>query len=259
MRRTPVILLLAAAVALPAAAAEEAAAAAEAERPVFLFVQSARSGTLAPVADQQGRYTLTLHGVSPKTVYFSDRPLRIAGQAEIEAFLAGLGFDDDNPPNAALEILGAGDEGDVAVVELRDPRYDAAAGTLTYDVTLLADAATGAPAFFAERADATPPAEFGEAALFIDDCPDGQAFCFAEVDYSKGYPDPKGSALGSVHFGQCWTWAVLKCFMCEHEPQRINQRCHDKFGARCGDKCRGCVPRTTPTSGGGAIVTYDCY
>jgi hypothetical protein len=254
--------LLVTTAALPAPAQEAPPAAApadDAERPVFLFVQSARSGTLEAVEGQEGRYVLTLRGVAPKTIYFSDRPLRIAGQADLEAFLAGLGFDDDNPPNAALELLGSDESGDVAVLELREPRYDAAAGTLTYDVTLLRDVDSGAPAFFAERADAELPAQFDECALFIDDCPDGTAFCFAVVDYSKGYADPHGSALGSVPFGQCWEWGILKCFMCDGQEHRIGQRCRDKFGSRCGDKCRGCVPRTTSTGGGGAIVTYDCY
>lgn len=262
MRRASFTLSLAAVAALSTVLIAQTSVSEPADDPartVFLFVQSASSGSLAPVEGEAGRYTLTLRGVSPKTIYFSDRPERIAGQAEISAFLEGLGFDPENPPNAALEILGAADSGGVAVVELRDPLWDAATASLTYDVRLLTDAEGDGTAFFSARAGEELSAEFGEAALFIDDCADGQAFCFAEVDYSKGYADPKGSALGSVSFGQCWEWAILKCFMCEHEPQRIGQRCHDKFGARCGEKCRGCVPRTTGTGGGGAIVTYDCY
>jgi len=62
---------------------------------------------------------LTLHGVSPSTVFFSDRPDRIAGhmpiekayewgQAGGESFLA-------DPPNATLSVLEAGEIGNVVI------------------------------------------------------------------------------------------------------------------------------------------------
>ena len=62
---------------------------------------------------------MTLHGVSPSTVFFSDRPDRIAGhmpiekayewgQAGGESFLA-------DPPNATLSVLEAGEMGNVVI------------------------------------------------------------------------------------------------------------------------------------------------
>ena len=60
---------------LPVAGLAQAPAAAKPQTVQLLFVQTAKSATL----HQDGR--LTLKGLSPTTLYFSDRPARIAGQA----------------------------------------------------------------------------------------------------------------------------------------------------------------------------------
>jgi hypothetical protein len=103
----------------------------------FLFVQSFQQGHIAPKAGTDGTYTLTLEQGLGQTIYFSNRPERIVGAAPTDQFLKGLGFPADNPPNAALVLeAGPGDE-DIAVLELYNPRYDTAAKTATYDVTVL--------------------------------------------------------------------------------------------------------------------------
>jgi outer membrane lipoprotein-sorting protein len=40
----------------------------------YMFVQNAQSGTLVPVAGEDSLYTLTLMGIAPQTIAFSDRP-----------------------------------------------------------------------------------------------------------------------------------------------------------------------------------------
>ena len=72
--------------------------------PTMLFVQTFQSGTIATVEGVEGRYTLTLEGGHGQTVYFSDRPARLAGATSTGEFLDRLGFPDDNPPNAALVV-----------------------------------------------------------------------------------------------------------------------------------------------------------
>ena len=72
----------------------------------LLFVQSAKSATLS----KDG--VLTLKGVSPTTLYFSDRPARIAGHyrnAEYMQFWQG-GNDSflKDPPNATLSAFQPG-------------------------------------------------------------------------------------------------------------------------------------------------------
>ncbi len=83
--------------------------------PTFLFVQTATAGSFTPNPDAGtptavgtpaagggGDYLLTLEGHHGGTVYFSDRPERIFGNAPTQAFLVGLGFSPANPPKAAL-------------------------------------------------------------------------------------------------------------------------------------------------------------
>ncbi len=141
------------------------------EKPVtFMFVQTAASGTLVPVDGVENLYTLTLVGVAPQTIAFSDRPERIVVQAPMQQFLDGLGFSPENPPNAAIEILEADEEEDVAVVALFDPVYDNESQTLQYNVSILEEP-NHSYAIFNERHDGSLPETFGAVALFIDDCP----------------------------------------------------------------------------------------
>jgi hypothetical protein len=85
----------------------------------FLFVQTAK-GT-AYDTDQN---RLTLRGVSPVTLFFSDRPERIAGNMATERFVPFWGEGADSfladPPNADLSILEDGTLRQTVVV-LHDP------------------------------------------------------------------------------------------------------------------------------------------
>jgi hypothetical protein len=99
--------------------------------------------------------TLTLQGITPSTLYFSDRPERVVGQLTTEQFVDdwGLGPDsfESDPPNAVLTFPTAdGSLADV-VLELSSPRLDD--GSLSYSVELL---------------DGTMPAAAGACTLFID-------------------------------------------------------------------------------------------
>ena len=105
----------------------------------FLFVQTADSAMLADGVLRMG-------GVNPATIYFSDRPDRVAGHLTTEEFVATWGEGEDsfasNPPNATLSIL-TGDQPQEIVVTITEPRLED--GDLVYNVSILegADAATG--------------------------------------------------------------------------------------------------------------------
>ena len=90
--------LAAALFAFPAAFAEEAN---EAD---FLFVQSAKGMTFDKATNK-----LTLEGISPITVMFTDRPERIAGHMRTAAFVPFWSTGKDSflsdPPNADVSIL----------------------------------------------------------------------------------------------------------------------------------------------------------
>jgi hypothetical protein len=152
-----------------------------------LFVQTFRAGTLTPDPNESGVYTLSLEGSLGDTVYFSDRPARRVGVIPTAVLLEQLGFTPADPPNAAL-VAETADGEDILVVELMNPRYDEAAGTLAYDVRLLADYAGTALADLAARqADDQVASSFTTAHLFIDGCGGGQ----------------------------CWNSAVSMCVSCQ--------------------------------------------
>jgi hypothetical protein len=114
-----------------------------------MFVQTARGTT-----SKDG--TLTLTGVTPSTLYFSDRPQRIVGHMATSDFVELWGegensFEED-PPNAVLAFLEAGDNvPQDAVVVIKDPQLSD--GELLYSIDVL---------------DGTVPAESGPVTLFID-------------------------------------------------------------------------------------------
>jgi hypothetical protein len=109
-------------------AAEEAAKQAD-----FLFVQNAKGMTFDPATNQ-----LTLEGVSPITVFFSDRPERIAGNMKTAAFVPHWSKGKDSflsdPPNADISIL-EGNTLKQVVAELQDPVLTG--DSLTYKIKVL--------------------------------------------------------------------------------------------------------------------------
>src|SRR5262249_18821273 len=142
-----------------------------------------------------------------QTLYFSDRPERVVGAAPTPKFLKGLGFNKDNPPNAAL-VVDDGDGGvNIAVVELTDPKYEEASHTATYGLTVLKDYAKQVDMKFQEApADlATLGTTLGAAHLFIDDCPDAYLNCIVGSDTVVGIA---GSG------GTCWNWSDFQCEFC---------------------------------------------
>ena len=107
----------------------------------LLFVQTAHKASLG-----DGR--LTLSGITPSTLFFSDRPERIVGHIATQRFVDSWGLGQDcfagDPPNAALSLLSGQKEEEIVVV-LRNPRMEK--DGLVYDVEILegAQSASGGP------------------------------------------------------------------------------------------------------------------
>ena len=83
--------------------------------------------------------TLTIEGVTPSTLYFSDRPQRVVGHVTTEQFVNdwGLGpnsFESD-PPNAVLTFPEADGTLDDGVVQLSFPSLSN--DTLSYTIKVL--------------------------------------------------------------------------------------------------------------------------
>jgi hypothetical protein len=123
----------------PAASASRQATPVAAEDIELLYLQSFASGALTPADGGTGAYTLTLDDGLGETVYFSDRPNRVVGAMPTADFVAAFEAAADDPPNAALV---AGDM--TLVMELTSTSFDQAAGTLTYQATVLGEDEAGA-------------------------------------------------------------------------------------------------------------------
>ena len=114
-----------------------------------MFVQTARGMT-------GNRTEVTLHDVTPATLYFSDRPQRVVGHMTTADFVDLWGEGSNSfvadPPNAVLSFLADGDDvpQDVVVVIKEPVLHDQ---QLTYTVDLL---------------EGEIPATSGPVTLFID-------------------------------------------------------------------------------------------
>ena len=115
-----------------------------------MFVQTAEG------IDSDGQ-TLTLRGITPSTLYFSDRPQRVVGHMSTADFVDLWAIGDNSfeadPPNAVLAFLEPdADAPDDAVVVLKEPNLDGA-GDLSYSIEVL---------------EGTVPTHAGPVTLFID-------------------------------------------------------------------------------------------
>jgi hypothetical protein len=112
----------------------------------LLFVQNSVTGSY------DGK-RLNLNGIG-STVFFSDRPERVAGHVQTQEFISHWDQGSDNfasnPPNGTLSIFGEKGANSV-VVELTDPKLEN--NNLSYQVKVL---------------QGTLPANFQESSLFID-------------------------------------------------------------------------------------------
>jgi hypothetical protein len=124
---------------------------AEQDKPHLMFVQTADDIK----ADDK---ILRLVNVGYQTLYFSDRPVRIAGHVPLSAYLdewkASAGPNDfaDDPPNATLSVYeGGSSENTLAVVEISHPVVEG--NDLVYEYKLIEGAM---------------PKAGGPTALFID-------------------------------------------------------------------------------------------
>src|SRR5262245_16450292 len=97
---------------------------------------------------------MTMKSVSPATVFFSDRPERIAGHMTTAEFIPFWGEGKDSfshdPPDATLSIFREGEPTNL-VVEISKPVLNGQ--NLTYDIDVLKG---------------TPPSGGAEGTLFID-------------------------------------------------------------------------------------------
>jgi hypothetical protein len=120
-------------VTVPLQAARAETSAQTVKKADFLFVQSAKEMSFDKTTQK-----LTLHDVSPITLFFSDRPERIAGNMRTVAFVPFWSTGTDSflkdPPNADISIL-EGDNLKQVVAVLQAPTLSG--NDLTYTVKII--------------------------------------------------------------------------------------------------------------------------
>ena len=82
---------------------------------------------------------LTLHGLTPATLFFSDRPERVVGHLTprqfVELWAEGENSFADDPPNAVLSFLDETDTIEDAIFVLQEPRLEG--DVITYKIAVL--------------------------------------------------------------------------------------------------------------------------
>jgi hypothetical protein len=203
----------------------------------YLFVQSFQSGSLQPLGDTPHRFTVNLESGLGQTIYFTDRPKRLVGTLPTDKFLDYLGFDANNPPNAAIMVEREPGHLDIAVLELFNPVYDKDVRNLTYEVTVLDNWDKVLDTGFQHNPDEETPSTFGTAHLFIDglkDCPGATLQCFA-----PGTNHATGSPVGTIDIpNYCAADGNSgACFPCDSQsPAYWRDQCNQRFAA-CNGGC----------------------
>ena len=204
-----------------ASGAKAAATKTDLNRTTYSFIQEGTNGTF--VKDGSGNYTLTITGVIPYTIYFSDRPARDAGMSPMKDFLKNFCFGSRNPPNAMVMLKDEAKDHDMIVVELTSPKYDETNKTLKYTAKVL-DNYTFKSNWAQDllpMADPAIPESFGRVIIVIDDCPDGTVECYGDnVD------------CGSAYIGCCYEFQG--CEPC-HSQEDYNELCAETYGSSCGN------------------------
>ena len=133
----------------------------------WLYSQTAESAEMVSLGGD--KYELTLNNVDLHTIMFSDRPDRLVDIVATQQIIDGwdIAFA-ESAPNAVLVEHEPSGESDSLVVVLYSPKYDSMAGTLTYQVELLADEQHPERLKQIANAHDVPPLEFKVVSLFID-------------------------------------------------------------------------------------------
>lgn len=137
------------------------------EAPSWLFSHTADAGTLTENPD--GTYELTLTGIDPNVMAFTDRPDRQTAIIGADHLVDGWpSIFADSAPNAVLVEHTPDGATDSLVLVLTEPRLEDR--TLSFTADVLEDEAhpSGLDGMVGEP-HATPPSSFSAASLFIDD------------------------------------------------------------------------------------------
>jgi hypothetical protein len=109
------------------------------DKPGALFTQLAQTASITTNPHHPDWKTLTLKGVSPKTVWFTERPHRLSGQVTTQQFVnqwakGPNNFEENNPNASMVYILDNKRPAThkIAVIQLSNPIYNPKTHDLSY-------------------------------------------------------------------------------------------------------------------------------
>jgi len=142
------------------------------EDPQWLFSQTAHGASL--IRNPNGEYTLTLKGIDPHVMAFTDRPARDTQIARTQSLVNSWAtiFAED-PPNAVLVEHDPQGEANSVVLTLRNPQLISPTGgtngdTLTFDAVLITSENPSPFTKLAAGVHKNAPSQFSGVSLFID-------------------------------------------------------------------------------------------
>lgn len=172
--------------------------------PSWLFSHTARSGTLLETSD--GYYTLTLSGIDPHVMAFTDRPVRDSSIVSARQFIEQWPtLFADTPPNAVLVQHDVEGNADSVVLTITNPRLENStdpsdAGTLTFDASIISAEHPANLKRLTRGIHENPPSNFAIVSLFIDDAANPWApNATFECAVGTGTPDSQGLGGPSVY------------------------------------------------------------
>ena len=120
-----------------------------------LFVMLSQKANIHAVADKPGIFELTLTGVNPKVIYFSDRPVRMSSHLSVRKFVQEweTGSFKHSAPNAVMEAVKLNahtkqpqkTESSYPIV-LKHPVYHAKTNQLSFEIKALPGSNIALPA-----------------------------------------------------------------------------------------------------------------
>jgi hypothetical protein len=222
----------------------------------ILFAHDADRGTFTPIPGRRGEYSLRLHGVSPRAIFFENRPGRDSGEVSVTRMLAGF-FDKPGVevPNAAVNVVGPDGRQRLMAVKLLAARYDRRRATVRYRVRALHRVTTPVPG--QPSPDGRLPRSFGDASVFIDTFWNR---CTAGVTNGTGENmNYAGSTIGSHDsWGNDYFQGANRPTLQTIVPAQPGSAWSTDFWGDTSGFARGCsVEVRYALASSGAIVTID--
>jgi hypothetical protein len=220
-----------------------------------LFAHDADRGTFNAIAGRRGEYWLRLQGVSPRAIFFENRPGVNSGEVSVTRMLAGF-FDKPgvDVPNAAVNVIGPDGRQRLMAIKLLSAKYDRRSATVRYRVRALRSVTSRTPG--RRSTNDRLPRSFGDASVFIDTfwnrCTSGVTNNTAEnMNYA-------GSTIGSHDsWGNDYLQGANRPTLQTIVPAQPGSAWSTDFWGTTSGFARGCSVEVRYSLESGAIVTID--